>query len=141
MSKLTFWAQATAPGLSILCQLDKREIFCGDITETPQEIQCEFADDPGSHEFTIEMMGKREQHTTLNEAGQIVRDTVIEIRDFALDGILLKDVLSKHALYTHNQNDHFPESITQPFYGIMGCNGVVTFRFTTPTYLWLLENM
>jgi hypothetical protein len=141
MSKLNFWAQATAPGLSIQCLLDDQTIFSGEITAVAQEIQCEFLDDPSEHRFEIVMTGKRDQHTTVSEAGEIVRDTVIEIRDFALDGILLKDVLSKHALYQHNQNDHFPESITEPFYRIMGCNGTVTFRFTTPTYLWLLENM
>lgn len=141
MSKLNFWAQATAPGLSIHCELDGRVIYTGDATVEPQEIQANFADDPGEHTFTITMSGKRDQHTALNEAGEIVRDTVIEIRDFALDGILLKDILSKHAVYQHNQNDHFPESITEPFYCIMGCNGCVTFGFTSPTYLWLLENM
>ena len=31
--------------------------------------------------------------------------------------------------------------IADNFFGIAGCNGTISFRFSTPIYLWLLENM
>jgi hypothetical protein len=43
-------------------------------------------------------------------------------------------------VYTHNFNGTRPE-ITDTFFGIAGCNGTISFSFSTPIYLWLLENM
>ena len=49
-------------------------------------------------------------------------------------------MLVEQAVYTHDFNGTQPE-IEDTFFGEMGCNGTVSLRFTTPIYLWLLENM
>ena len=58
----------------------------------------------------------------------------------AFDEIELKQIFIDHAVYTHNFNGTQTE-IQDKFYGEMGCNGTVSFKFTTPVYLWLLENL
>jgi len=46
----------------------------------------------------------------------------------------------KLAQYQHDFNGTGNPTIDK-FYGEMGCNGTVSLKFTTPIYLWLLENM
>jgi hypothetical protein len=43
-------------------------------------------------------------------------------------------------VYEHNANGTGP-LVQDKFYGEMGCNGTVTLEFSSPTYLWLLEQM
>jgi hypothetical protein len=49
-------------------------------------------------------------------------------------------MVTEVAAYHHDTNGS-TAPVTDSFYGTMGCNGRVEMRFTTPIYLWLLENM
>jgi hypothetical protein len=44
------------------------------------------------------------------------------------------------AKYQHDFNGT-GKLTTQNFYGELGCNGTVSLKFSTPIYIWLLENM
>ena len=120
--------------------LDDLPIYNNDQVTGPQTINYEFVDSDGKHELRFIMKNKTNLHTQIDSAGNIVSDACITISDVAFDEIELGHVLVAVANYTHDFNGTQPE-ITEPFYGTIGCNGTVKFEFTSPVYLWLLENM
>jgi hypothetical protein len=95
-------------------------------------------DQEQQHELAFEMYGKKEQHTEIDASGNIVKDAYLSMSNFSLDGIDLQDWTSFE--YLHNNNGAGPQ-VNDKFFGYVGCNGSVTLKFTTPIYLWLLENM
>jgi hypothetical protein len=58
----------------------------------------------------------------------------------SIDGIEIDQVFANRSRYTHSFNSD-ANAIVDDFFGVMGCNGVVEFAFTSPVYLWLLENL
>lgn len=88
----------------------------------------------------IVMSGKTDEHTKIDEQGNIVKDALLEFKGFELMGIDIDTVMYKTAKYRHNHNGHSDE-VEQNFAFAMGCNGTVTFEFSTPVYMWLLENL
>jgi hypothetical protein len=94
----------------------------------------------GEHELRIVMKHKQAAHTQLDQDGQIVQDAVLTLSDVAFDDIQLGQLLSDLSVYSHDFNGTQSQS-QHRFYGDMGCNGTVSLKFTTPLYLWMLENM
>jgi hypothetical protein len=97
-------------------------------------------DDDGKHEFRIVMLGKTADHTNVDEAGNIVKDATLQISNVVIDDIDVNHLFLEKCVYTHSFNDTQPE-IQDTFHGVAGCNGTISFAFSTPIYLWLLENM
>lgn len=97
-------------------------------------------DSDGKHELRIVMKHKQAAHTRLDEHGNIVQDAVLTVSDLEFDNINIMQVSTEQAEYVHNFNGSQPDGIHR-FYGDMGCNGTVSMKFSTPVYLWLLENM
>jgi hypothetical protein len=100
----------------------------------------EISDNDGEHELRIVMKHKTADHTEVNETGEIVRDAMLSISDIKFDEIELGQVFLEKTTYAHDFNGS-QALIEDKFFGDMGCNGTVSLKFTTPTYLWLLENM
>ncbi len=100
----------------------------------------DISDDDGEHEFRIVMLGKTTDHTRVDEAGNIVKDATLQISNVVIDDLDVNQLFLDKCVYTHNFNGTRPE-ITDTFFGIAGCNGTISFSFSTPIYLWLLENM
>ena len=98
------------------------------------------SDNDGEHELRIVMKHKTSDHTELDDAGNIIRDAMLSISDIKFDEIALGQVLLNKAVYTHDFNGSQPP-VDDKFFGDLGCNGTVSLKFTTPAYLWLLENM
>lgn len=98
------------------------------------------SDDDGEHELVYELFGKKPTHTSINEAGEIIKDAMLVIKNVEFDGISVSQILSLVSQYQHDFNGTQPPVSTR-FYSDLGCNGKVTMKFTTPVYLWLLENM
>ena len=120
--------------------LDQVTIFeTAHVTETVQ-LQHEISDDDGEHELTFELFGKLPEHTKITETGEIVSDALLEISNITLDGIDLDQIFQFLAVYNHDFNGSQAPAVHK-FHSHMGCNGIVTMKFTTPVYLWLLENM
>ena len=114
-------------------------------------INCEHVDRPitfehavsdadGEHKLRIVMKHKQAAHTRLDDQGRIVQDAVLTVSDLEFDGINIMQIATEQAEYVHDFNGSQPTG-THRFYGDMGCNGTVSMKFTTPVYLWLLENM
>ena len=97
-------------------------------------------EDNAEHELRIVMKYKTPDHTELDDAGTIIRDTMLSISDVKFDEIELGQVFLNKTVYTHDFNGSQP-SVEDQFFGEMGCNGTVSLKFSAPTYLWLLENM
>lgn len=92
------------------------------------------------HVLEFHMSGKLPDHTMIDDTGNILQDRCIQIANFSLDEIELGHLFTEITQYYHDHNGT-TDPITDKFYGIMGCNGRVEMRFSTPIYLWLLENM
>jgi hypothetical protein len=99
-------------------------------------------DDEAEQSYSVKIIVKNKTvaHTQVNEAGEIVSDSLIYINNFKIDEIEIDKVIYEKAVYTHDFNGSQAE-VTDRFYGTAGCNGVVAFEFAAPAYLWLLENM
>jgi hypothetical protein len=100
-------------------------------------------DSDGEHELRIVMKHKQAEHTRVDEQGNILQDAVLAVSDLkfdSIDSIDIMQIATDRAEYCHNFNGSQPDGVHR-FYGDMGCNGTVSMKFTTPVYLWLLENM
>ena len=97
-------------------------------------------DDDGEHELRVVLTGKTADHTKVDEAGNIVKDATLQISNVVIDDIDINQLFLEKCVYTHNFNGTQPE-IADTFHGVAGCNGTISFEFSTPIYLWLLEHM
>jgi hypothetical protein len=139
-SSFSFVLGATAPGLTLTVSIDGQPVWTGPARPDTDKVIIEFNDDDAEHEMCLEMSGKTPDHTTVDDNGQIVEDLLLTIRDMCFDEINVDQTLYEKSLYLHDYNGTSEPTQTQ-FYGDMGCNGSIKFCFTTPIYLWLLENM
>jgi hypothetical protein len=120
--------------------LDDTQIYDTKHVDQPINFVHEFADTDGEHQLQFVMKNKTLDHTTIDADGTILTDCRICIRNLSFDEIQLRQIFIDHAVYKHDFNGT-ADTIQDKFYGEMGCNGTVTLAFTTPIYLWLLENM
>jgi len=97
-------------------------------------------DEEITRRLKIVMTGKTSDHTQIDHDGNIVKDAMLGIHNFTMDEINIDQIFYKIATYDHDFNGTGVK-LTHKFFGCMGCNGVVTFEFATPGYIWLLENM
>ena len=86
------------------------------------------------------MSGKTTENTKVDDNGTITSDAMLAISNIMIDDIDINLLHNEKSEYVHDFNGTQSE-IKDKFYGNMGCNGTVTFEFTTSFYLWLLEHM
>jgi hypothetical protein len=94
----------------------------------------------GQHQLRIILKNKQQEHTKIDAQGNIVSDATLVVRNVMFDQVTLGQILIDQAVYTHDFNGQ-QDTTQEKFYGEMGCNGVVSLDFSTPVYVWLLENM
>lgn len=120
--------------------LDHTQIFNSDHVQESVDFAHDFADHDAEHELRFVMKHKTQDHTKVDQQGNIVQDACIVIDHVAFDDIKLGQVFVDQAVYEHDFNG--TRSMTKDkFYGMMGCNGVLSLQFASPIYLWLLEHM
>ena len=126
-------------GLEVL--LNGKSMFKTDHVTGPCKVTFDVNDNEATHKLEFVMTGKKAEHTKVNEHGEIQSDTLLKISNFEIDEILIDNLLtSNNVEYVHDFNGTKSPTV-EKFYMTMGCNGTVTFNFTTPFYLWLLEHM
>ena len=135
---LTSSDYAAALGFEVL--LDNVSLLSIDHVLESTPVSLEIPDDEGEHEFKFVMKNKTPEHTVVNDAGNITKDAMLSIANITFDGIDLGYFFVEQCVYHHDFNGS-QAPIEDKFFGSMGCNGHVSLRFTTPIYLWLLENM
>lgn len=138
-TKITCRLGATAPGLEFIARVDDHVFFQGD-PSGQHDLELELADDDAEHLLVFELRGKTADHTKVDKDGNITEDLLVTVTDLAFDDIKLGHVFTELAVYEHDYNGT-QDVVQDVFHGSMGCNGTVTLPFTTPIYLWLLENM
>ena len=126
--------------LGIEIWLDNNCVYKNNHVIAPHKFAHSLVDDDAEHELRIVMSGKTLENTTVDEQGNIVKDALLTISNPAIDGIDVAQLFIDQTVYTHNFNGS-QDKIDDKFYGNMGCNGTVSLKFSTPIYLWLLENM
>jgi len=129
--------------LGIKISLDNQIVYETSHVSTKTQIHHAISDDDGEHELIFEMFGKSPEHTQVDHTGAIVSDVLLSLGDVSVDEINLDQMLQStksNLTYCHDFNGT-QSAIMDSFHGSMGCNGIVTWKFTTPIYLWLLENM
>lgn len=133
-------AEASGPDLRLEIRLDGQRVFQGTVLES-QKISISVNDDEEKeHLLEIEMQGKTSQHTRIDPQGNILEDRVIKLSNITFDEVKLGHLFTELSEYRHDRNGT-GTAVVEKFYGEMGCNGIISMRFTTPIYLWLLEHL
>jgi hypothetical protein len=97
-------------------------------------------DDVGERKLRIVIYGKPSDYTQVDNQGNIIKDATLQISQVEIDTLDVNQLFLDKCVYTHDFNGTQPE-IVDTFHGIAGCNGTISFEFSTPIYLWVLENM
>ena len=126
--------------IGIAVWVDSTCVYQTDHLAEHKHVECAVSDADGIHKLRVVLSGKTIDHTQVDQHGTIVKDVVINISNVAIDGIDVAQLFNDKCVYTHDFNGT-QSQIQEKFYGSAGCNGVISFQFTTPVYLWLLENM
>ena len=141
MCKLLLEASAPGGHIGLQIRLNNQIIFESYEALNKKVIEYTFADlVDATHVLEIEMMGKLPTDTEIDPQGNILSDKSITVENLAFDEIALGHLVTELATYTHNFNGS-QDTIQDQFFGSMGCNGIVKLEFTSPVYLWMLENM
>lgn len=120
--------------------LDQEQIYANNHVQQTEIVDREIEDDDLEHELRFVVKNKTAEHTQVDSTGAIVQDACLTVKNISFDGIELNHLFAEHAVYRHDLNGT-AEPRDDKFFEVLGCNGTVTFRFTTPIYLWLLEHM
>lgn len=120
--------------------LNDQQLLNTDHVEKSYEFRHEISDDTQDYELKFILKNKLPGHTQIDEQNNITQDARLIITNLQFDGIPLGQVFFDLATYDHNFNGT-GDPVQDKFYGQMGCNGTVIFKFSTPIYMWLLENM
>jgi hypothetical protein len=117
-------------------------VFDSDCVSSSVTVTVNLPSDSAETEHTLKLVlkNKLSEHTQISESGEIVNDACLTVSNLSFDGIELGQMVNDLAMYQHDFNGTQP-TIQEQFFGTMGCNGTVRLKFSTPIYLWLLENM
>ena len=145
----TMWDKS--PHVEIL--INDKSYFKGDVTSTNDKSQliefeheCEEGKD---HELTIKRSGKDKGQSVVNDKGDILKDQLLHIKNIEIDEIDL-GALVYVGVYTPEypepwatQQKEAGTELKESFKNVttMGHNGTWRFKFTSPFYMWLLENL
>ena len=120
--------------------LDDKIMFDRNIV-SEEKIQFDVNDDNSDHIMNFVISGKTDEHSIRDADGKILNSTEILITNIAFNDVDISNIIMANPLkYNHNFNGN-GDNIEDKFYDIAGCNGTIELKFSTPIYLWILENM
>ena len=123
--------------LNLNILIDGQSVFDKQI-HMAQDLSFELPDDINEHKIQFTMTGKTVNDTKIDEQGNLVKNPMILISDVKFENINCDLWVWKNAVYRHDFNGA-QEKFNDIFSGAMGCNGTVTFSYTCPIYVWLLD--
>jgi ribosomal protein L35AE/L33A len=140
-STFAFCARSTHSDLKLSVEINGRTVVEPMLSTESNSYNFKFDDvEDGEYVIKFKLSGKTTEHTQIDQSNNIVSDEIVEIADITVDDINIDQLFIEKSAYHHDFNGT-QSPIEDKFYRIMGCNGVVKFRFSTPFYVWLLENM
>tara|TARA_X000000950_G_scaffold256088_1_gene321283 strand:+ start:171 stop:653 length:483 start_codon:yes stop_codon:yes gene_type:complete len=145
----TMWDQP--PHAEIL--INEQDHFKGDITgteEKPNVIEFEYDTEEGKeYNLIIKRSGKGKKQTVVNDKGDILKDQLLHIKSIEIDEIDIGSLVYD-GVYTPNypepwatQQRETGTELRESFKNVtnMGHDGEWRFTFSSPFYMWLLENL
>jgi len=127
--------------LAFEVSLNNTVVFATDHVTAPITVTVPVSDNnDAQHELKFVLKNKTQEHTKIDEQGNIVSDAMLSISNIEFDEIKLGHMFFEQAVYHHDMNGS-QDPVEDKFYGDMGCNGYVSLKFATPIYMWLLETM
>ena len=134
-------------------KLNSKSYFKSAVTSTEQnptviefEAECE---ENSEYNLIIERSGKEKNQTVLDSKGEIIKDQLLHIKTIEIDEIDI-GALVYEGVYTPlypepwaTQQRESGKDLKDSFKNVtqMGFNGTWNFRFESPFYMWLLENL
>lgn len=101
----------------------------GMLTETAQQ------------NLIIEMSGKTDKHTLIDQAGDIKADSYVLIKKISLDDIDISEIVLQGRQCYHHDNNGLSMPLIDEFWGYMGCNGQIKIDFTCPIGIWWMQQL
>ena len=140
-ARFSFDVWTTGADLRLQVKLDGI-ILWEDTPSIEKQTVCVDFDDHTEQDHILElvMLGKLPEHTVIDSQGVILQDRCLHFDNVSFDNIQLGHIFTEASQYHHDHNGT-TDPVTDSFYGVMGCNGCVKMQFSTPIYLWLLENI
>lgn len=122
--------------------INDTNIFQTTAQQKIQTIAYDISDEPWTQELKLVMSGKNSKHTKVDNEGKIISDIFFTINRLEFEELDMKELfcLGRRSRHRHSFNSTQPE-FDDEFYGEIGCNGTVFMPFSTPIYLWLLDNI
>ena len=96
-----------------------------------------------SYQLTFTLYDKTDNDTEILEDGTIKQDTLVTLSQLQLENVDLTDTMSLHndIFYYEHDTNGTAQLEKHTLYNTLGCNGTATINFTTPFYIWSLENL
>ena len=94
--------------------------------------------DDGNHSIVVEMYNKKQGDTETDSDGNILNDVLLNIDNIAIDNIDLDQLLWSKSIY-YPADEYASATIEQCVN--LGWNGLWKLEFSSPVYLWFLENL
>jgi len=136
LGSITYNTNKTSPEIHVCCKFDNIVLDDSSFQKGKKQIRFEILDTPDIEfrKLTVELKGKQDYHTLLDQENNIIDDYYTIIESVILDEIDVTDQFaSGQRCYTHNNG------FTDKFFGFLGVNGVVCFEFYTPLWKWFLS--
>tara|TARA_Y100000590_G_C14921019_1_gene713823 strand:- start:12 stop:494 length:483 start_codon:yes stop_codon:yes gene_type:complete len=134
-------------------KINDKSYFKNEITGTKEnptliefEQECEEGKD---YQLILDRSNKDKRQTIVNEKGDILHDQLLHIKSIEIDEIDLGALLFE-GVYRPNYPEPWATQQREAGHNIpetlknsidLGHNGTWTFTFTSPFYMWLLENL
>lgn len=118
------------------------EVVASGIVDTPSEEQfdIEFAREVAEdtdHQLIVRFLNKEDSDTIENaDKTDILKDMILNIDGLSIDGIEVGNLLWTNSEYFDTDGNSIMTECVN-----LGKNGDWVFKFTSPFYIWLLENL
>lgn len=137
--KFSFDVEPTGDPLTVTVEIDG-QIVWQKLVDKLYNVKFTCSDIETDHVLKLSLAGKLPQQTKIDDEGNILKDSTVKFSNFSADDIDITQLLQENSQYQHNFNGQGIDT-QDNFYGEMGCNGTVEFKFYSPFYLWMLENL
>jgi len=115
-------------------KLDSVVLFQGEISE-PVKVTHDVNLTEGNHEIEVILTNKDGRRDTVIEDGKIIKDMLVTVDSVLLDDIDLGYLITTKSSYVTTEGESYSNMTS------LGWNGSWTLPFTSPVYMWLLENL
>ena len=115
-----------------------QELIHEGLIAEPTELSWSGELEEGEQVIVVEMYDKRDGDTVFDENENIIKDVILNIDNISFGDVDLNELVQMGSMY-YPKSKYAPEVLDQCVN--LGWNGRWELKFSSPTYLWLLENL